>query len=65
MKSIYIGYNIWERRFQDEDGNTVERGEVAQLVDSGRLDATMMAQRLITQFGYDHDALLKFYGEGA
>lgn len=60
---IYIGCNLDSHTFQDEFGNPIRQVDVKRLWDAGKLDATMMVQRLITKHDWDFDALKQFYDE--
>lgn len=59
----YVGYDLDNARFIDEQGNEIPKSEIVKAVQGQYLDATMMAFRLITEFDFDHEALVAFYDE--
>lgn len=60
---MYIGYDLEGGKFIDEQGKEVKEEIVRQLLNNGRLDATAMAYRAVTQFDCDADGLRAFYSE--
>lgn len=59
--TVYIGYNLEDKTFRNEEGEYLPESYVRKLWNDCKLDATMMVQRLITQFDWNGEALEQFY----